>query len=64
MENNIKEQLDDILSQYGGESGNLISILQEAQERFGYLSEGVMAGIEIRLPLSPPYCDKISWGKW
>ncbi len=54
MENNIKEQLDDILSQYDGGSGNLIPILQEAQERFGYLSEGVMAGIAkfLRLPES------------
>ncbi len=57
MESNIKEQLDDILSQYGGESGDLISILQEAQEGFGYLSEGVMAGIAkfLRLPESTVY---------
>ncbi len=57
MEINIKEQLGDILSQYGGESGDLISILQEAQERFGYLSEGVMAGIAkyLRLPESTVY---------
>ena len=55
--NNIKEQLDDILSQYDGESGDLIPILQEAQERFGYLPEGVMAGIAkfLRLPESTVY---------
>jgi len=54
VESNIKEQLDDILSQYDGESGDLIPILQEAQERFGYLPEGVMAGIAkfLRLPES------------
>jgi len=54
METNIKEQLDDILSQHSGESGNLIPILQEAQGRFGYLPEGVMAGIAkfLRLPES------------
>ena len=54
MESNIKEQLDDILSQYDGESGDLIPILQEAQERFGYLPEGVMTGIAkfLRLPES------------
>lgn len=54
METNIKEQLDDILSQYDGESGDLIPILQQAQERFGYLPEGVMAGIAkfLRLPES------------
>ena len=57
METNIKEQLDDILSQYDGESGDLIPILQEAQERFGYLPEGVMAGIAkfLRLPESTVY---------
>lgn len=45
MESNIKEQLDDILSRYDGESGDLIPILQEAQERFGYLPGEVMQGI-------------------
>ena len=57
MESNIKEQLDDILSQYDGESGDLIPILQEAQERFGYLQEEVMAGIAkfLRLPESTVY---------
>ncbi len=54
MESNIKEQLDNILSQYDGGSGDLIPILQEAQERFGYLPEGVMTGIAefLRLPES------------
>ena len=57
METNIKEQLDEILSRYIGESGDLIPILQEAQERFGYLPEGVMAGIAkfLRLPESTVY---------
>jgi len=54
VESNIKEQLDDILSQYDGEGDDLIPILQEAQERFGYLPEGVMAGVAkfLRLPES------------
>ncbi len=54
MKNNIKKQLDGILSQYDRGSGNLIPILQEAQERFGYLPEGVMSGIAkfLRLPES------------
>jgi len=54
METNIKEQLDDILSQHGGESGDLIPILQEAQERFGYLPGEVMQWIAkfLRLPES------------
>ena len=54
MEINIKEQLDDILSQHSGESGDLIPILQEAQERFGYLPGEVMQWIAkfLRLPES------------
>ena len=54
MEINIKEQLDDILSQHNGESGDLIPILQEAQERFGYLPGEVMQWIAkfLRLPES------------
>ena len=54
MESNIKKQLDGILSQYDGGSGDLIPILQEAQERFGYLPEEAMQGIAkfLRLPES------------
>ena len=54
MEINIKEQLDGILSQYDGENDDLIPILQDAQEKFGYLPEEVMAGIAkfLRLPES------------
>ena len=57
MEPDVKQQLDDILSQYGGESGDLIPILQEAQGRFGYLPRGVMQGIAkfLRLPESTVY---------
>jgi NADH:ubiquinone oxidoreductase subunit E len=54
VEINIKEQLDGILSQYDGENDDLIPILQDAQEKFGYLPEEVMAGIAkfLRLPES------------
>jgi len=54
VESNIKEQLDDILSRYDGESSDLIPILQEAQERFGYLPTEVMQWIAkfLRLPES------------
>jgi NADH-quinone oxidoreductase subunit E len=57
MEPDVKEQLDNILSQYGGESADLIPILQEAQERFGYLPKEVMQGIAkfLRLPESAVY---------
>ncbi len=57
MAPDVKEQLDDILSQHSGESGDLIPILQEVQGRFGYLPEGVMAGIAkfLRLPESTVY---------
>ena len=54
MEANIEKQLDEILSRYTGESGDLIPILQEAQERFGYLPGEVMQWIAkfLRLPES------------
>jgi len=52
VETNIKEQLDGILSQYDGGSADLIPILQEAQEKFGYLPEEVMTGIAKFLQLS------------
>ena len=54
METNIEKQLDEILSRYTGESGDLIPILQEAQERFGYLPGEVMQWIAkfLRLPES------------
>ncbi len=57
MELNIKEQLDEILSRYSGEGSELIPILQEAQERFGYLPGEVMRRIakSLRLPESAVY---------
>lgn len=52
METDIKEQLDKILSLYRGERGDLIPILQEAQEQFGYLPEKVMPQVAKFLRLS------------
>jgi NADH-quinone oxidoreductase subunit E len=52
VEANIAEQLDETLSRYGGGSGDLIPILQEAQEKFGYLPEEVMQRIAKFLRLS------------
>lgn len=52
METDIKEQLDEILSLYRGERGDLIPILQEAQEQFGYLPEKVMPRVAKFLRLS------------
>jgi len=53
----IKEELSAILSQYSGEKSDLIPILQEAQERFGYLPGEVMQEIAkfLRLPESIVY---------
>jgi NADH-quinone oxidoreductase subunit E len=53
MEPDIREQLDDILSDYEGDASELIPILQAAQEKFGYLPEEVMAGIARFLKLPP-----------
>ena len=57
MEANITKQLDEILSRYSGERSDLIPVLQEAQESFGYLPEGVMQRIArfLRLPESTVY---------
>ncbi|MBA7605287.1 NADP-reducing hydrogenase subunit HndA [subsurface metagenome] len=57
METDVKEQLDELLSPYSGESDELIPILQEAQERFGYLPREVMERIAkfLRLPQSTVY---------
>jgi len=52
METDFKEQLDDILSQYNRKRDNLIPILQEVQQRFGYLPEEAMQKIADFLRLS------------
>jgi len=52
LEADITEKLDEIVSRYKGERGDLIPILQDAQESFGYLSEEVMLRIAKFLRLS------------
>ncbi len=53
----IREDLSEILSRYNGEKSDLIPILQEAQDRFGYLPGEVMQEIAgfLRLPESVVY---------
>jgi NADH-quinone oxidoreductase subunit E len=41
-EPDVAQELTEILSRYSGASSDLIAILQEAQEKFGYLPEEVM----------------------
>ena len=41
----IKEKLNEIFSHYSGKKDELIPVLQEAQERFGYLPPEAMQGI-------------------
>jgi len=57
METDVREQLDELLSPYSGESSELIPILQEAQEKFGYLPGEVMQKIAkfLSLPESTVY---------
>ena len=38
----VAQELNEILARYSGQSSDLISILQEAQEKFGYLPAEVM----------------------
>jgi NADH-quinone oxidoreductase subunit E len=51
------KQLEKILSHHKGEKSDLIPILQEAQESFGYLPAGVMQKVArfLRLPESVVY---------
>lgn len=50
-------ELDKVLDEHGGEEGALISILQKAQDIFGYLPKGVLLRISERtgLPISRIY---------
>jgi NADH-quinone oxidoreductase subunit E len=56
LADNVK-QLEKILSRHKGAKGDLIPILQEAQESFGYLPAGIMQKIAkfLRLPESVVY---------
>lgn len=53
----VDKQLDKILSRYSGERSDLIAILQETQESFGYLPEDIMQKIArfLHLPESTVY---------
>lgn len=57
MKVDIAKEVDEITSRYSRESGNLIPLLQEAQEKFGYLPEDVMQKLArfLRLPESTVY---------
>lgn len=52
MEIDFKEKLDHILSKFSGNRDNLIPILQEVQQEFGYLPEEAMQSIADFLRLS------------
>jgi NADH-quinone oxidoreductase subunit E len=56
LADNVK-QLEKILSRHKGEKGDLIPILQEAQENFGYLPAEIMQKIAkfLRMPESVVY---------
>ena len=53
-ETDVKDKLDEILSHHTGKKEELIPILQEAQEQFGYLPSEVMLKVAkfLRLPES------------
>jgi len=44
-EPDVAQDLKEVLSHYSGASSDLIAILQEAQEKFGYLPPEVMQGV-------------------
>jgi len=53
----MNQQLEETLTRYKGERGDLIPLLQEVQTRFGYLPEEAMQRIAkfLRLPESTVY---------
>jgi NADH-quinone oxidoreductase subunit E len=58
VEPDVAQELEEILSRYSGNSSDLIAIMQEAQEKFGYLSEEVMRGVARFLHLT----DNVVYG--
>lgn len=48
----VGEQLEQVLSRHGGERSDLIPVLQEVQQRFGYLPEEAMQKVARFLRLS------------
>jgi len=52
VEADIKQELNEILSHYSGDKSELITILQEGQERFGYLPREAIETIAKFLRLS------------
>jgi NADH-quinone oxidoreductase subunit E len=58
LETSLAQQMDEILSHYSGASSDLIAILQEAQEKFGYLPQEVMQRVARFLRLT----DNVVYG--
>jgi len=51
--NEVAARIEPLLTNYEGQQGILISLLQDAQTEFGYLPEDVVGIIADRLDLSP-----------
>ena len=47
------KELDAVLEKYGAVEGSLITVLQQAQEMYGYLSIELLAHIAVRMGLKP-----------
>ena len=52
LSSNEKNEIDSILKSYNHEKENIISILQEIQERFGYLPSNIIIYISKQLKIS------------
>ena len=52
MQSNFKKQIDGILSNFNHDRGNLIPLLQQVQQQFGYIPEEAMLAIADFLHLS------------
>lgn len=60
MQSNFKKQIDSILSNFNQDRSNLIPILQQVQQEFGYLPEEAMQAIASFLHLSSSTVYSIS----
>jgi len=49
MECNCKEKIEPVLAKYAGSDGSLITVLQKAQDIYGYLSDDLLLYISKRM---------------
>ena len=56
-ENNKDEKIEEILSKYSRDKSNLIQILNEVQEAYGYIPKHTQLAISVYLNLNMKYME-------